>query len=132
MGSWRHAEVAVVPPALRLRLGLIAVLAASTVLALGVLYAGDSEPGPVDERIGTAAYDVGSPWRRVALALDFLGEPAGATALVVILMAGCLLLRRPRAAALVAARARGRGGGGGGRAPAAGGDDAPGRRRRST
>ncbi|WP_326784799.1 phosphatase PAP2 family protein [Streptomyces sp. NBC_00151] len=105
MGSWRRAEAAVVPPALRLQLGLTAVLAALTVLALGVLYAGDSEPGPVDARIGTAAYDVGSPWRHVALALDFLGEPAGATALVVTLMAGCLLLRRPRAAALVAAGA---------------------------
>jgi undecaprenyl-diphosphatase len=85
-----------------LQLGLTAVLAALTVLALGVLYAGDSEPGPVDARIGTAAYDVGPPWRHVALALDFLGEPAGATALVVTLMASCLLLRRPRAAALVA------------------------------
>ncbi|MFD5635127.1 phosphatase PAP2 family protein [Streptomyces sp. NPDC127077] len=93
------------PSALRLRLGLTAVLAASAVLALGAFYAGDSEPGPVDARLGTAAYDVGPPWRNVALALDFLGEPAGATALVVTLMAGCLLLRRPRAAALVAAGA---------------------------
>ena len=72
-----------VPPALRVRLGLIAVLAALTVLVLGVLYAGDSEPGPVDARIGTAADGVGPPWRHVALALDFLGEPAGAATLVV-------------------------------------------------
>src|SRR5581483_1954699 len=37
---------------------------------------------------------------RVALVLDFLGEPGGSTMLVAALVVCCLLLRRPRAAAL--------------------------------
>lgn len=100
MGSWRRAEAAT-PPAPRTRLGLVAALAALVVLSLGVLYAGDSTPGAWDARIGTAAYDVGPSWRHVALALDFLGEPAGSAALVVAAVAGFLLLRRPRAAVLL-------------------------------
>ncbi|WP_329302263.1 phosphatase PAP2 family protein [Streptomyces sp. NBC_00659] len=100
MGSWRRAEAAT-PPALRTRLGLVAALAALVVLSLGVLYAGDSTPGAWDARIGTATYDVGPSWRHVALALDFLGEPAGSAALVVAAVAGFLLLRRPRAAVLL-------------------------------
>ncbi|MEU9135857.1 phosphatase PAP2 family protein [Streptomyces sp. NPDC048404] len=100
MGSWRRAEAAA-PPTLRTPLGIVAVLAALVVLLLGVLYRGDSAPGTWDERIGTAAYDAGPSWRHVALALDFLGEPAGSAALVVAAVAGFLLLRRPRAAVLL-------------------------------
>ncbi|MFE1288348.1 phosphatase PAP2 family protein [Streptomyces sp. NPDC058751] len=92
-----------VPPSLRARLALTAVLAALVVLVLGVLYAGDSEPGPLDARLGEAAYDVGPSWRHAALVVDFLGEPAGSAALVAVLLAGCLLLRLPRAAVLVVA-----------------------------
>lgn len=93
------------PPTLRARLGLIAALAALVVVVLGVLYADDSEPGRVDARIWAAVYGVPSPWRHVALALDFLGEPGGAATLVVAAVTGCLLLRRPRAAVLVVAGA---------------------------
>lgn len=97
---------AVLPPSLRGWLGLIAALAALVVVALGVLYAGDSEPGRVDRWIIQPTADsVRPPWRRVALALDFLGQPAGAAMLVVAAMAGCLLLRRPRAAVLMVAGA---------------------------
>ncbi|MEU3917241.1 phosphatase PAP2 family protein [Streptomyces sp. NPDC029004] len=95
---------AVLPPSLRVWLGLIAGLAALVVVVLGVLYAGHSEPGTVDRWIIQPTADsVGPPWRDVALALDFLGEPAGAAMLVVAAVAGCLLLRRPRAAVLVVA-----------------------------
>lgn len=94
---------AVLPPSLRVWLGLIAALAALVVVALGVLYAGHSEPGSVDAWIQTTVDGVRSPWRQVALALDFLGEPAGSATLVVATVAGCLLLRRPRAAVLVVA-----------------------------
>jgi undecaprenyl-diphosphatase len=93
------------PPALRGRLGTIAVLAALVVVALGVLYAGDSEPGGADARIVTAVYGVGPSWRHVALTLDFLGEPVGSAALVTAVVTGCLLLRRPRTAVLVVAGA---------------------------
>ncbi|MFF7754107.1 phosphatase PAP2 family protein [Streptomyces sp. NPDC007971] len=93
---------AVLPASLRRRLGLLAALAALVVVLLGVLYADDSRPGRVDARIGAVVDGVGPPWRHVALALDFLGEPGGSVPLVVAVV-GCLLLRRPRAAALVVA-----------------------------
>ncbi|MFS8197680.1 phosphatase PAP2 family protein [Streptomyces sp. CWNU-52B] len=97
---------AALPPSLRTSLGLVAVLAALVAVALGVLYAGHSEPGRVDRwLVEPTADSVGPPWRRVALATDFLGEPAGSAALVVGAVAACLLLRRPRAAVLVVAGA---------------------------
>ncbi|MFJ9019542.1 phosphatase PAP2 family protein [Streptomyces sp. NPDC102259] len=99
----RRSAPAVVPPSLRAWLGLIAALAALVVVVLGVLFADDSEPGTVDARIGSALYGVGPPWRHIALATDFLGEPGGAAPLVIAIMAVCLLLRSPRAAVLVVA-----------------------------
>ncbi|MFI5806134.1 phosphatase PAP2 family protein [Streptomyces sp. NPDC051561] len=94
------------PPSLRGGLGLVAALAAVTVAVLGVMYAGHSEPGTVDRWfVDPTADSVSPPWRYVALAVDFLGEPAGAAALVVAAVAGCLWLRRPRAAVLVVAGA---------------------------
>ncbi|MDH6214463.1 phosphatase PAP2 family protein [Streptomyces pseudovenezuelae] len=94
----------VLPPSLHPRLGLIAALAALVVVALGVLYAGHSEPGEVDRWIIQPTADtLRPPWRYVALALDFLGEPVGAATLVVAAVTGCLVLRRPRAAVLIVA-----------------------------
>ncbi|MDF3139888.1 MULTISPECIES: phosphatase PAP2 family protein [unclassified Streptomyces] len=82
----------------------MAALAALVVVVLGVLYAGHSEPGRVDRWIIQPTADsVRPPWRHVALATDFLGEPVGAAMLVVAAVTGCLLLRRPRAAVLVVA-----------------------------
>ncbi|MGW7607587.1 phosphatase PAP2 family protein [Streptomyces sp. NPDC054766] len=92
---------AVLPPSLRVRLGLAAALAALVVVVLGVLYADAGKPGRVDTRIWATVDGVGPPWRYVALATDFLGEPVGAATLVVATVTGCLLLRRPRAAVLV-------------------------------
>ncbi|MFB7222355.1 phosphatase PAP2 family protein [Streptomyces sp. NPDC056227] len=91
------------PPSLRAWLGLIAALAALVVVVPGVLYAGHSEPGSVDVWIQSAVDGVRSPWRNIALAMDFLGEPVGAATLVVATVTGCLLLRRPRAAVLIVA-----------------------------
>lgn len=93
------------PPALRPLLGPIAALAALVVVVLGVRYADDSGPGTLDARILAVVDGVRSPWRQVALALDFLGEPVGAATLVAATVTGCLLLRRPRAAVLVVAGA---------------------------
>ncbi|MHB9858468.1 phosphatase PAP2 family protein [Streptomyces sp. YIM S03343] len=92
---------AVLPPALRAWLGPIAALAALVVVVVGVLYAGRSRPGRVDAWIQSAVYGVRSPWRQVALAMDFLGEPVGSVMVVGAAVAGCLLLRRPRFAVLV-------------------------------
>lgn len=110
MGSWRQVTKtgrptpAVLPPALRAPLRLIAALAALVVVVLGVLYAGHSRPGTVDRWIVDPTADtVRPPWRQVALGMDFLGEPAGSAALVAVIVTGCLLLRRPRAAVFVVA-----------------------------
>lgn len=92
---------AVLPPSLRARLGLIAALAGLVLVVLGVLYAGDSEPGPGDARIRAAVGGVGLPWWYVVQATDSLGEPVGAALLVMVTVTGCLVLRRPRAAVLV-------------------------------
>ncbi|MEU9171228.1 phosphatase PAP2 family protein [Streptomyces sp. NPDC048420] len=97
---------AVLPPSLRARLGLVAALAALVVVVPGVLYAGHSEPGRVDRWIIPPTADsVRPPWRHVAVALDFLGAPAGSVMLVMVIVVGCLLLQRPRAAVLVVAGA---------------------------
>lgn len=97
---------AVLPPSPRAWLGPIAVLAALVVVVLAGLYAGDSKPGGVDRWIIEPTADsVRPPWRYLALATDFLGEPAGAAMLVVAVVAGCLLLRCPRAAVFVVAGA---------------------------
>ncbi|MBZ4017953.1 phosphatase PAP2 family protein [Streptomyces purpurogeneiscleroticus] len=95
---------AVLPPSLRAWLGPVAGLAALVVVVLGVRYAGHSEPGRVDRWIVQPTADsVRPPWRGVALATDFLGEPTGAALLAVAAVAGCLLLRWPRAAVFVVA-----------------------------
>lgn len=93
----------VLPPSLRVRLGLTAALAALVVALLGVLYAGHGRPGTVDGWIQPAVDGVRPPWRYVALTLDFLGEPAGAVMLVVAAATGWLLLRCRRAAVLTVA-----------------------------
>ncbi|WP_329026166.1 phosphatase PAP2 family protein [Streptomyces sp. NBC_00690] len=92
---------AVLPPALRAWLGLIAALATLTAVAVAVLYAGHDQPGTMDAWIQPAVDGVQQPWRNVALATDFLGEPAGAAVLVLGAVTCCLLLRRPRAAVLI-------------------------------
>ncbi|GGS13729.1 membrane protein [Streptomyces aureoverticillatus] len=104
MESLAQQGVRVLPPALRAPLGLMAALATLVVVALGILYAGHSEPGAVDRwLVQPTADSVRPPWRNVALAMDLWGEPAGAAMLVVAAVTGCLLLRWPRAAVLVVA-----------------------------
>ncbi|MET9460084.1 phosphatase PAP2 family protein [Streptomyces canus] len=97
---------AILPPSLRARLALVAALAALVVVVLAVLYAGHGQPGRVDSWLIKPTEDsVRPPWRRVALALDFLGEPSGSAMVVAAAVTGCLLLRRPRAAVLMVAGA---------------------------
>ncbi|MFE0877806.1 phosphatase PAP2 family protein [Streptomyces smyrnaeus] len=96
-----RSAAAVLPPSLRTWLGALAALAALVVAVLGVLYAGQGRPGTVDARVWAAVDGVAPIWRHIALATDFLGEPAGAAALVVATGTGCLLLRLPRAAVLI-------------------------------
>ncbi|MFH8468186.1 phosphatase PAP2 family protein [Streptomyces sp. NPDC017991] len=94
----------VLPTPLRTCLASVAALAALVVVALGAMYAGHSEPGTVDRWfVEPTADSVRQPWRGVALAVDFLGEPVGAAALILVAVAGCLLRRRTRAAVFVVA-----------------------------
>ncbi|MET8969494.1 phosphatase PAP2 family protein [Streptomyces hydrogenans] len=93
----------VLPAPVRGRLGAVAGLAALVVLGLGVLYGGDSGPGRLDARVWGLLGEVGASWRAFAEAVDFLGEPVGAAALVLGTVTGYLLLRRPIAAVLVVA-----------------------------
>uniref|UniRef100_UPI003D725C56 phosphatase PAP2 family protein n=1 Tax=Streptomyces qinglanensis TaxID=943816 RepID=UPI003D725C56 len=95
-----RAAPAVLAPPLRASSGPAAALAALLVAVLGVRYAGDSEPGSVEARIRAVVEGAGPPWRQLAVAVDFLGEPAGAAMLVAAAVTGCLLVRWVRAAAL--------------------------------
>ncbi|MFI9564978.1 phosphatase PAP2 family protein [Streptomyces rishiriensis] len=96
----------VLPPVLRGWFGAVVGLAALVVVVLGGLYAGDGEPSGVDRWIVPPTADsVRPPWRDVALALDFLGEPLGSVMLVLVVVTGCLALKRPRAAVLTVAGA---------------------------
>ncbi|MFD7534674.1 phosphatase PAP2 family protein [Streptomyces sp. NPDC059819] len=95
----------VLPPSLRAWLGPVAALAALGVVVLGVLCAGHDKPGRGDRWIQPAVDGLLPPWRQVALAMDFLGAPAGAAILLAATVSGCLLLRTPRAAVFVVAGA---------------------------
>ncbi|MFF0745401.1 phosphatase PAP2 family protein [Streptomyces sp. NPDC004111] len=92
---------ALLPSSLRGWLATTAVIGALAVVVLGVMYAGHQRPGTLDAWIIPEMRDVRPPWRHVALAVDFLGEPAGAAVLMVAAVAVCLLLRHPRAAVFV-------------------------------
>ncbi|WP_394429472.1 phosphatase PAP2 family protein [Streptomyces sp. SGAir0957] len=92
-------EPAVLPPAPRAWLGLVAVCAALVVVVLGILYAGHSRPGTVDRWFVDPTDDsVGPPWRPVALTVDFLAEPAGSVLVMAAVVAVLLWRGRPRAA----------------------------------
>ncbi|GAA2821702.1 phosphatase PAP2 family protein [Kitasatospora paracochleata] len=93
----------VLPPSLRVGLGLVAAFAALVVVVLGIRYAGEGGPGTVDVRIRELVEGTGPSWRYVALAMDALGEPVGAATLVVPAVTSCLLFGRPRAAVFVVA-----------------------------
>ncbi|MFI7244923.1 phosphatase PAP2 family protein [Streptomyces qinglanensis] len=95
-----RAAPAVLAPPLRASFGPAAALAALLVAVLGVRYAGDSEAGRVEARIRAVAEGAGPPWRQLAVATDFLGEPAGAAMLVAAAVTSCLLVRWFRAAVL--------------------------------
>ncbi|MET9254170.1 phosphatase PAP2 family protein [Streptomyces sp. NPDC048182] len=81
---------------------LVAVPAALVVVVLGFLYAGDSRPGRVDGWVQPGVEGVRGPWRTVALATDFWGEPVGAAlSLLAAVSVCCLVFRRHRWAVFV-------------------------------
>ncbi|MEO3763728.1 phosphatase PAP2 family protein [Streptomyces sp. B5E4] len=98
-----RAASAVLHPSMRAWLGVIAGLSALVVAAIGVLVAGGGEAGAVDRWVQSAVGDAAAPWRSVALAVDFWGEPAGAATLVVVAMSWCLAAGQRRAAVVTVA-----------------------------
>lgn len=90
------------PEGVRRPAAVAAVVAALVLTALATVYAAGGVLGGFD-RTEPAQEGIGSPLRRVALVIDFCGEPLGAALLVAALTAACLLLRRPRLAVLAVA-----------------------------
>ncbi|MER5888821.1 phosphatase PAP2 family protein [Streptomyces sp. NPDC001941] len=78
-----------------------AVLAALLAVVIAVLYAGHGRPGTLDAWLAPGEEAIQGRWYSVALAVDFLGEPVGAAALLVFCASACVMLKRPRAAVLV-------------------------------
>ncbi|MGW3962187.1 phosphatase PAP2 family protein [Amycolatopsis sp. NPDC005003] len=88
------------PPALRTSLAMTAALATAVLVALGILHFRDSSLTGIDAAILPSIYPVEPPWRYVALAIDFGGEPVGSVILIALLSALCWLVHRIRAAVL--------------------------------
>jgi membrane-associated phospholipid phosphatase len=88
------------PRALRLPLGVVALVAGFVVLVQAFAYAGDSSGEWVAPMDG-----LGGALRDVALVIDFLGEPVGSVIVLVVVSGGCWLARRRRSAVLVLAAA---------------------------
>jgi membrane-associated phospholipid phosphatase len=93
-------ERPVLPPSLRAPFGAISVTGALLAVMLGLLFAGEANGSRFDEWIQPDVETVPTPVRIIALAIDFCGEPLGATILIGALVAFCLALRRFRLMAL--------------------------------
>jgi membrane-associated phospholipid phosphatase len=91
---------AAVPAVLRAPLAMTAALATAVLVALGILHFHDSGLTGIDAAMLPSIDGVRPPWRYVALAVDFGGEPVGSTILVALLALVCFLAHRIRAAVL--------------------------------
>jgi membrane-associated phospholipid phosphatase len=75
----------------------VAIIAGLVVATLGTIYFAGGNLGTFDGR--AEPWDaLRNPWRTIALAIDFCGEPLGSTILTITVVAGCLLLRRVKLA----------------------------------
>jgi undecaprenyl-diphosphatase len=91
------------PPALRLPIGIVALVCGLTVIVLGFRYAGESTASQLDSWAQNAVDGLVPDPGAAALFIDFLGEPVGLTVLVVALAAVCLALGRRALAVLAVA-----------------------------
>lgn len=89
---------AAVPPAVRRPIGVVAVLGALLVAIPAPFYAGDTGPGRIDRWVQSALDGTHPAARRVALGVDWVGEPVGRTLVVATLATACLVLGRRRLA----------------------------------
>jgi len=81
-------------------LGVTSVLAAITLVVLGFAYAGRSVGSAVDLGIRADLRQLQSPWRQIALVVDWTGEPVGAALLLATFVLVFLRIGNRRAALL--------------------------------
>jgi undecaprenyl-diphosphatase len=93
--------VRVLPVRVGPTLGVTSVLAAIALVVLGFAYAGESVGEAVDLGIRDDLRHLESPWRQIALVVDWTGEPVGA-AVVFATLVIVFLRRGNRRAALLA------------------------------
>lgn len=79
------------------------MLAAITLVVLGFLFAGESVGAAIDVGIREDLRHLGSPWRQVALVVDWTGEPVGAAVVLATLVIVFLRAGNRRAAVLAVA-----------------------------
>jgi membrane-associated phospholipid phosphatase len=91
------------PPALRLPIGVIAVLAGVVVVVLAVFYAGDTVAGPADRGIRNMILAVFPEPERAALVIDRFGAPLTVLVLAGALAVVCSALGRHRLAVVAVA-----------------------------
>ncbi len=94
---------AALPKSARLPLGVVSVLSAAVVVVLGVLYAGAAEGTAFDVSVRGALLDLHSPWRQIALIIDYTGEPVGSTLVLVTLVVTFVRMGHRRGAVLAVA-----------------------------
>ncbi|WP_409183546.1 phosphatase PAP2 family protein [Amycolatopsis sp. VS8301801F10] len=88
------------PVVLRTPSMVLAVLGFLTLIALGLRFAGHSVPSAFDAPLLPGPDLIGDPWWYFATAIDFCGEPLGATLILALVLGGCLLTNRLRTAVL--------------------------------
>ncbi len=97
------SEVLALPARIGPPLGVTSALAAVVLVVLGFLFAGESAGAAVDVGIREDLRALGSPWRQLALVVDWTGEPVGATVVLATLVIVLLRAGHRRAAVLAVA-----------------------------
>jgi membrane-associated phospholipid phosphatase len=88
------------PAPARVPLAVVAVCAAVAVAVLGVLFAGETNGTAFDAWIRSPLVDWHTPWRQLALVVDYTAEPFGGALTLVAVVLVCLRLGHRRAAVL--------------------------------
>lgn len=101
MGSTReHEEPPLLPHAVLRPVAVVSVVAMLLVVAVGFMVAGEDRAASFDRAV-RSRLATSTAATRLALLVDYWGEPVGLGALVFLLVAVSLLLRRTRVAVLV-------------------------------
>ncbi|MCT2585756.1 phosphatase PAP2 family protein [Actinophytocola gossypii] len=87
-------------PLARVPLAVVAVCAAIGLAVLCVLFAGETAGTWFDAWLSARLVELGSPWRQLALVVDYTAEPVGGALTLGALVLVCLRLGHRRAAVL--------------------------------